>query len=118
MKKIILNLFFIIITTCHIIKRGTGNISDFKKYDGIPELIKSATANYTTNFKYTFKDGPIYTGDGTAYGSATSGGNCLFPKNEYYKDMMYAAINKEQYNSDMGNYIFHKIIYEEYIYYF
>jgi len=85
-----------------IASAAVGNINDFKNYPGIVDLIQANTQNYKTNFKYTFTDGPIYSGDGTAYGDATSGGNCLFPKKEYYNDMMYAALNNKQYNLDMG----------------
>jgi len=85
-----------------IASAGVGNISAFSKYPGIVDLIQANTKNYSSNFKNTFVDGPIYSGDGTAYGDATSGGNCLFPKKEYYKDMMYAALNNKQYNIDMG----------------
>jgi len=79
-----------------------GNINDFKDYPGIIDLIEANTVDYAKNFIHTFTDGPIYSGDGTAYGDARSGGNCLFPKEEYYEDMMYAALNNEQYNEDMG----------------
>jgi len=82
-----------------------GDINDFKDYPGIIELIEANTVDYAKNFIHTFTDGPIYSGDGTAYGDARSGGNCLFPKEEYYEDMMYAALNNEQYNEDLGKYI-------------
>jgi len=81
---------------------AVGNISAFSNYPGMVDLIQANTKNYKSNFKYTFVDGPIYSGDGTAYGDATNGGNCLFPKKEYYNDMMYAALNNKQYNLDMG----------------
>jgi len=84
------------------VSAATGSISAFSRYPGIVDLIEANTKNYKNNFKYTFVDGPIYSGDGTAYGDATSGGNCLFPKKEYYNDMMYAALNNKQYNTDMG----------------
>eukprot|EP00833_Pecoramyces_ruminatium_P012833 jgi/Orpsp1_1/1186865/evm.model.d7180000053770.1 len=84
-----------------IVSAAVGNISAFSKYPGMVDLIQANTKNYKSNFKYTFVDGPIYSGDGTAYGDATSGGNCLFPKKEYYNDMMYAALNNKQYNLDM-----------------
>jgi len=85
-----------------IVSAGTGSIDAFKNYPGIVEIIEANTKNYSDNFKEYFVDGPIYSGDGTAYGDATSGGNCLFPKEEYYADMMYAALNNKQYNLDMG----------------
>jgi len=67
-----------------------GDINDFKDYPGIIELIEANTVDYAKNFIHTFTDGPIYSG------------NCLFPKEEYYEDMMYAALNNEQYNEDLG----------------
>eukprot|EP00833_Pecoramyces_ruminatium_P005376 jgi/Orpsp1_1/1179408/evm.model.c7180000069214.1 len=89
-------------TLISLVSAGIGSINDFKDYPGIVDLINANTKGYKTNFKYTFTDGPIYSGDGTAYGDATSGGNCLFPKEEYYDDMLYAALNNKQYNEDMG----------------
>jgi expansin (peptidoglycan-binding protein) len=81
---------------------GIGNINSFKKYPAIKNYIANLQKVHKNKFKTIFKDGPIYTGDGTAYGDARSGGNCLFPKDEYYADMMYAALNNEQYTNDMG----------------
>ncbi|ORX81773.1 hypothetical protein BCR32DRAFT_293068 [Anaeromyces robustus] len=99
-----MNIKFItlISTFIAVASAGIGNINAFKKYPDIVKLIKDNNKNYKSNFKNTFKDGPIYTGDGTAYGNAKNGGNCLFPKDEYYDDMMYAALNEEQYSNDLG----------------
>lgn len=85
-----------------LILSGTGDISVFDDYPEAKEIALRYSQYYENKFTKIFKDGPIFTGDGTAYGSATNGGNCLFPKEEYYKDMMYAAINYQQYNSDFG----------------
>ncbi|KAL6598771.1 hypothetical protein LY90DRAFT_392871 [Neocallimastix californiae] len=98
LNNLIVNSLLLSIAKCGVIKRSTGNISDFSSYSGISELIQANRAS----FQGIFKDGPIYSGEGTAYGSATNGGNCLFPKEEYYKDMMYAALNHEQYINDLG----------------
>jgi len=98
--SLIVNYLLLTVAHCGLIKRGTGSINDFSKYPGISELINANKANFQT----IFKDGPIYSGEGTAYGAATNGGNCLFPKDEYYKDMMYAALNRDQYLNDLGRY--------------
>jgi len=99
LKSILINSLLLTFSQCGVInKRSTGSIKDFSRYSGISELI---TAN-KANFKTIFKDGPIYSGEGTAYGSATNGGNCLFPKKEYYNDMMYAALNRDQFINDLG----------------
>eukprot|EP00833_Pecoramyces_ruminatium_P003213 jgi/Orpsp1_1/1177245/evm.model.c7180000060681.2 len=97
-KYFFVNSLLLSVVNCGVIKRSTGNIGDFSKYSGISELIQANKASFPS----IFKDGPIYSGEGTAYGSATNGGNCLFPKDEYYKDMMYAAINRDQYLNDLG----------------
>lgn len=94
--------FLFLSTAVTFAAAGIGSINDFANYPGMVELIQANTKSYSSNFKNTFVDGPIYKGDGTAYGDARSGGNCLFPKKEYYKDMMYAALNNKQYNLDMG----------------
>jgi len=99
-NTLFVNSLLLCFANCGVIKRSTGNISDFSSYSGISELIQ---ANKAT-FQGIFKDGPIYSGEGTAYGNATNGGNCLFPKEEYYKDMMYAALNHDQYINDLGKY--------------
>jgi len=94
------NSLLLTLAQCGVINKRSSkaSLNDFSKYSGISELISANTAK----FQNIFKDGPIYSGEGTAYGSATNGGNCLFPKKEYYKDMMYAAINKDQFINDLG----------------
>ena len=94
--------FILTLTLLTFISSDTGDISSFANYPGAIELIEKYTANYSSKFQNFFKDGPIYSGDGTAYGNATSGGNCMFPKEEYYKDMMFAALNHDQYIDDLG----------------
>lgn len=79
-----------------------GNIADFSEYPELQKIILKYNENYESKFKTILKDGPIYSGDGTAYGMITEGGNCLFPKGEYYSDMMFAALNHDQYENDMG----------------
>ncbi|OUM68648.1 carbohydrate-binding module family 63 protein [Piromyces sp. E2] len=98
LSNLIVNSLLLTVAQCGLIKRATGSINDFSKYPGISELINANKASFQT----IFKDGPIYSGEGTAYGAATNGGNCLFPKDEYYKDMMYAALNRDQYLNDLG----------------
>ena len=84
------------------ISSATADISAFDQFPEAQELVKKVLADYKSKFTTVFKDGPIYAGDGTAYGDSTNGGNCLFPKEEYYADMMYAAINHDQYVDDLG----------------
>ncbi|ORX41491.1 hypothetical protein BCR36DRAFT_416747 [Piromyces finnis] len=98
LNNLIISLVLLTTAQCGLIKRNTGSINDFSRYSGLTELINANKAN----FQNIFKDGPIYSGEGTAYGAATNGGNCLFPKDEYYKDMMYAALNRDQYLNDLG----------------
>ena len=81
---------------------AVGDLSAFDKFPEIKKLITNYNKNYSSRFTKIFKDGPVYSGDATAYGDNTSGGNCLFPKKEYYNDMMYAAINRQQYFDDLG----------------
>lgn len=80
----------------------TGKCGAFAKFPEAQAICEKYAADYSSKFKTIFKDGPVYTGDGTDYGDGNGGGNCLFPKEEYYKDKMYAAINNAQYNTDMG----------------
>ena len=91
-----------ILSIIGLILSGTGDISAFDNFPEAKKIAQKYSEYYKNKFTRIFKDGPIYTGDGTAYGSSTNGGNCLFPKVEYYKDMMYAAINNQQYHADMG----------------
>ena len=93
---------FILLTAISLIFAAVGDISAFDDYPEIQNIIKTYSKNYKSKFTKIFTDGPIYSGDGTAYGSPTNGGNCLFPKDEYYKDMMLAAINHDQYIDDLG----------------
>ena len=79
-----------------MILTGTGDISTFNPYPQVKAIVNEYATNYDSKFTHTFIDGPIYSGEATAYGSLTSGGNCLFPSVEYYNDMMYAAINGPQ----------------------
>ena len=79
-----------------------GNIADFSEYPELQKIILKYNEDYESKFKTILKDGPIYSGDGTAYGMITEAGNCLFPKGEYYLDMMFAALNHDQYVDDMG----------------
>jgi len=102
LKNFLVNSIFFSLVTSHVIKRGTGSIDDFTPYPEIKKLIEDNTKNYKYNFYSIFKDGPIYTGDATAYGSERDNGNCSFPTDEYYDDMMYAAINKKQYENDFA----------------
>ena len=92
----------LLLSAISLILSGTGNIGDFEAYKDVKDLVEKYSKDYSTKFTRIFKDGPIYTGDGTAYGMSTNGGNCLFPKDEYYNDMMYAAINQDQYMTDLG----------------
>ena len=78
-----------------------GLLSAFILLPKAVKIIKQISENYSSKFKTTFKDGPIYSGNATVYAGLTTGGNCLFPKEEYY-DGMYAAINSYQYNADSG----------------
>jgi len=102
LKSLIVNSLIALINCNTLEKRGTGSIKDFSEYKDVKKDIEDNIKNYKYNFYSIFKDGPIYTGDATAYGSATNGGNCSFPKDEYYKDMMYAALNSKQYSDDLG----------------
>jgi len=88
-----------------IVKRGVGSIDDFTPYPDVKKVVEANIKDYNYNFYSIFKDGPIYTGEATAYGMETTGGNCSFPKDEYYQDMMYAALNSKQYINDLGIYI-------------
>lgn len=101
-KSLFVNSLISLVSCGVIVKRGTGSIDDFTPYPDIKKVIEANTVNYGYNFYSIFKDGPIYTGDATAYGMETTGGNCSFPKDEYYQDMMYAAINSKQYLNDLG----------------
>jgi len=103
-KNLFVNSLLFSFTSCHLIKRGTGSIDDFTPYPEVKKIIEENTKNYRYNFYSIFKDGPIYTGDATAYGSEKSDGNCSYPTDSYYDDMMYAALNSKQYKDDMGNY--------------
>ena len=85
-----------------LILSATGDISAFDRYSSVKAAVLQYTSGFSGKFNKIFRDGPFYSGDGTAYGMPTNGGNCLFPKAEYYKDMMFAAINKPQYTDDMG----------------
>jgi len=85
-----------------IVKRGVGSIDDFTPYPDVKKVVEANIKDYNYNFYSIFKDGPIYTGEATAYGMETTGGNCSFPKDEYYQDMMYAALNSKQYINDLG----------------
>ncbi|KAG4100514.1 hypothetical protein H8356DRAFT_987191 [Neocallimastix lanati (nom. inval.)] len=102
LKNLFVNSLIPLVSCGVIVKRGTGSIDDFSPYSDVKKDIEDNINNYSYNFYSIFKDGPIYTGDATAYGMATSGGNCLFPKDEFYQDMMYAALNSKQYLSDLG----------------
>jgi len=102
LKNFLVNSIFLTLATSHLIKRGTGSIDDFTPYPEIKKVIEQNTKNYKYNFLDIFDDGPIYTGDATSYGSSKSDGNCSFPTDEYYDDMMYAALNSKQYSNDMG----------------
>ena len=93
---------FILLCAISLIFGAVGDINDFNAYPEIKRLIAGYASNYSYKFNKIFKDGPVYSGDGTAYGSSTNGGNCLFPAKTYYKDMMYAAINHDQYIDDLG----------------
>lgn len=92
---ILLNCFILIFSS-------VGNIADFSDYPELQKIILKYSEEYKSKFKTILKDGPIYSGDGTAYGMITEGGNCLFPRGEYYSDMMFAALNHDQYVDDMG----------------
>ena len=81
---------------------AVGNIEVFKPFGSVYNYLKTLQSSHSSKFTKIFKDGPVYTGDATAYGSSTNGGNCLFPKKEFYNDMMYAAINRQQYFDDLG----------------
>ena len=91
---------FILLNTFLFILSSTGDISAFDK--DLQKIINTYSADYKKKFTKIFKDGPIYSGDGTAYGMITHGGNCLFPKEEYYAEFMFAALNHDQYFDDMG----------------
>ena len=93
---------FFILTIINVITSSTGNIAHFDKYPDLQKIILKYSSEYESKFSKIFKDGPIYSGDGTSYGDSKNGGNCLFPKEEYYADMMYAALNHDQYFDDMG----------------
>ena len=92
----------ILLSALSLILTGTGDINAFNPYPQVKAIVNEYAADYDSKFTHTFTDGPIYSGEATAYGSLTSGGNCLFPSVEYYNDMMYAAINGPQYFDDLG----------------
>ncbi len=92
----------VLLSAVSLILSGTGDLSAFDNFPEIKALVQEYSKNYQSRFTEKFKDGPIYTGDGTAYGDGNGGGNCLFPKKEFYNDLMYAAINQDQYVSDFG----------------
>ena len=92
----------IFLAAISLIFAAVGDIEAFKKFPTVYNLVKDLKSKHSSKFTKIFKDGPVYTGDATAYGSSTNGGNCLFPKKEFYKDMMYAAINRQQYFDDLG----------------
>jgi expansin (peptidoglycan-binding protein) len=96
------SLLFSVINCAVLEKRGVGKINDFDPYPEVKKDVEKNIANYKYNFYQIFKDGPIFTGEGTAYGNETSNGNCSFPKDEYYSDMMYAALNSKQYDDSFG----------------
>ena len=81
---------------------ASGKCSAFSNFPDAQAICEKYAASYSSKFTSIFSDGPIYSGDGTDYGDGNGGGNCLFPKEEYYKDKMYAAINNAQYNQDYG----------------
>ena len=93
---------FILLAAISLILAARGDISAFDNYPEIKQIIETYSQDYEDKFTKIFKDGPIYSGDATAYGMPDGGGNCLFPKEEYYNDMMLAAINHEQYVDDLG----------------
>ncbi|ORX85080.1 hypothetical protein BCR32DRAFT_290936 [Anaeromyces robustus] len=102
LKKILLNTLLFSVIQCDLLKREKGSIDDFSDYSKIKDLIEDISKDYDNSFNTIFKDGPIYKGEGTAYGSSTNGGSCMFPAKEFYKDMMYAALNNDQYINDLG----------------
>ena len=81
---------------------ATGDLSAFNAFPEVKTKINQYSNNYSSKFTQIFTDGPIYSGDATAYGDTIGGGNCLFPKDEFYNDLMYAAINNQQYTADLG----------------
>ena len=91
---------FILLNIIILIFSSTGDISAFDK--DLQKIINTYSEDYKSKFTKIFKDGPIYSGDGTAYGMITHGGNCLYPRKEYYSDMMFAALNHDQYFEDLG----------------
>jgi len=103
LKRLLLNsLFLFCMVKCDLLKREKGTINDFSDYSKIKNIIENISKDYKYHFNSIFKDGPIYSGEGTAYGSSTNGGSCMFPAKEFYDDMMYAALNNEQYINDLG----------------
>ncbi|OUM64896.1 carbohydrate-binding module family 63 protein [Piromyces sp. E2] len=102
LKSLFVNSLLLTFANCHLVKRGTGSIDDFTPYPEVKKVIEENTKTYRYDFYDIFKDGPIYTGEATAYGSEKSDGNCSYPTAEYYEDMMYAAINSKQYKDDLG----------------
>lgn len=94
--------FILILGFVGLILSSTGELSAFDSFPEIKTIVSDYAKSHKSKFSKIFSDGPIYSGDGTAYGSPTNGGNCLFPKDEYYKDMMLAAINHDQYIDDLG----------------
>jgi len=102
LKNILVNSLLLKLAFGHVVKRGTGSIDDFTPYPDVKKIVEDNTKNFKYNFYHIFKDGPIYTGDATAYGSEKSDGNCSYPTDEYYDDMMYAALNSKQYKDDLG----------------
>ena len=96
-----IQIFFILIII-NFSSSSIGDISHFSEYPELQKIILKYSSEYESKFSKIFKDGPIYSGDGTSYGDSKNGGNCLFPKEEYYADMMYAALNHDQYFDDLG----------------
>ena len=92
----------IFLAAISLIFAAVGDVEAFKKFKNVYDYVKGLQKSHSSKFTKIFKDGPVYTGDATAYGSSTNGGNCLFPKKEFYNDMMYAAINRQQYFDDLG----------------
>lgn len=94
--------FILLLGFVGLILSSTGDLSAFDAFPDVKTVVSDYAKSHKSKFTKIFSDGPIYSGDGTAYGSPSNGGNCLFPKAEYYKDMMLAAINKAQYFDDLG----------------
>jgi len=93
---------FALLSIISLVLSATGDLSAFNAYPEIKKKINQYSNNYSSKFTQIFTDGPIYSGDATAYGDNIGEGNCLFPKDEFYNDLMYAAINNQQYIDDLG----------------